>query len=96
MQSKINDTHFGKEKNFMTLMQQQAIDLITKLPDEKIYYLINFLQGFMEIQQIEKNELTSSQKAYQNLQKFRKKGTIDRDYKAELYAALEEKYESIS
>ena len=46
----------------------------------------------MEIQQIEKNELTSSQKAYQNLQKFRKEGTIDRDYKAELYAALEEKY----
>lgn len=96
MQSKINDTHFGKEKKCMTLMQQQAIDLITKLPDEKIYYLINFLQGFMEIQQIEKNELTSSQKAYQNLQKFRKKGTIDRDYKAELYAALEEKYENIS
>lgn len=80
----------------MTLMQEQAIDLITKLPDEKIYYLINFLEGFMDIKQVEKNKLTNSQKAYQNLQKFRQKGTIDRDYKAELYAALEEKYESIS
>ena len=80
----------------MTLMQEQAIDLITKLPDEKIYYLINFLEGFMEIKQVEKNQLTNSQKAYQNIQKFRKKGTIDRDYKAELYDALEEKYESIS
>ena len=80
----------------MTLMQEQAIDLITKLPDEKIYYLINFIEGFMEIKQVEKSKLTNSQKAYQNLQKFRKKSTIERDYKEELYAALEEKYESIN
>ena len=64
----------------MTLMQEQAIDLITKLPDEKIYYLINFLEGFMDIKQVEKNKLTNSQKAYQNLQKFRQKSAVDRDY----------------
>ena len=64
----------------MTLMQEQAIDLITKLPDEKIYYLINFLEGFMDIKQVEKNKLANSQKAYQNLQKFRQKSAIDRDY----------------
>ena len=27
----------------MTLMQEQAMDLIKKMPDDKIYYLINFL-----------------------------------------------------
>lgn len=35
------------------------------------------------------------QKTYINLQKFRHRGTADRDYKAELYSALEEKYGSI-
>lgn len=80
----------------MTLMQEQAMDLIRKLPDEKIYYLINFLEGFTEIKPMENIELSESQKAYQNIQKFRRKSEVDRDYKAELYTALEEKYESIS
>ncbi len=50
----------------------------------------------MEIKQIEKSKLTNSQKAYQNLQKFRQKGIIERDYKEKLYAELEEKYRSIN
>ncbi len=41
------------------------------------------------------DEPTNAQKAYQNLQKFRRRGTADRDYKEELYSALEEKYASI-
>ena len=32
----------------MTLMQEQAIDLIKKMPDEKIYYLIHLLEDFVE------------------------------------------------
>lgn len=79
----------------MTLMQEQAMDLIRKMPDDKIYYLINLLEGLVEATPLYKSGPTNSQRAYQNLQKFRRKGTEDRDYKAELYAALEEKYESI-
>lgn len=79
----------------MTLMQEQAIDLIKKMPDEKIYYLINLLKGLVETPPVYKDELTNSQKAYENLQKFRRRGTTDMDYKAELYSALEEKYGSI-
>lgn len=80
----------------MTMMQEQAMDLIKRMPDEKIYYLINLLEGFVDATPVYKSELTDSQRAYQNLQKFRRKGTEDRDYKAELYAALEEKYESVN
>lgn len=79
----------------MTLMQEQAMDLIKKMPDEKIYYLINLMNGMMETTPINQNELTGAQKAYENLQKFRHRSTVDRDYKAELYSALEEKYGSI-
>jgi len=78
----------------MTLMQEQAMDLIKKMSDEKIYYLINLLDGLVETPPAYKSELTDSQKAYENLQKFRRKGTVDMDYKAELYSALEEKYGS--
>lgn len=78
----------------MTLMQEQAMDLIMKMPDEKIYYLVNLLNGFVETTPIDNEELTNSQKAYENLQRFRRRGTVDMDYKAELYSALEEKYGS--
>ena len=79
----------------MTLMQEQAMDLIKKMPDEKIYYLINLLSDLVETTPIYKNEPTNAQKAYKNLQKFIHRGTVERDYKAELYSALEEKYGSI-
>ena len=79
----------------MTVLQKQAMDLIKRLPDEKVYYLINLLEGLAEPKQTAESELTESQKAYQNLQKFRRRGIEDRDYKAELYAALEEKHENI-
>lgn len=40
----------------------------------------------------DKAELDKSRKAYQALQHYRKSITIERDYKAELVEALEEKY----
>lgn len=79
----------------MTLMQEQAMDLIKKIPDEKIYYLINLLSGLVETPPIYRHESMNAQKAYEKLQKFRHKGTVARDYKAELYSALEKKYGSI-
>lgn len=69
--------------------------LIKKMPDEKIYYLVNLLSDLVETTPTYGNESANAQKAYENLQKFRNRGTVDRDYKAELYAALEEKYGGI-
>lgn len=80
----------------MTLMQEQAMDLIKKMSDEKIYYLIHLLEDFVEPPTLYSTESTVSQRAYQNLQKFRHRGTVERDYKAELCTALEEKYEGIN
>jgi uncharacterized protein YbaP (TraB family) len=76
----------------MTAIKEQAIELINGLSDEKIYYLVNFIKAF------DKNEtaIDESIKAYQELQQYRKKGTVDRDYKNELYSALEEKFESLN
>lgn len=81
----------------MTAMQEQAIEMIKKMPDDKIYYVINILEGIeglMYSSQAEK--ITKSQKAYQNFQRFRKCSLAERNYKEELHAALEEKYEGIN
>lgn len=77
----------------MISMRQQAIDMVNKIPDDKMYYLINILEnieGLMAPSDTE--EKSDSQIAYQELEKYRKKGLTDRNYKEELYAALEEKY----
>lgn len=52
--------------------------------DEKIYYLVNLLNDFVETTPIDSEELANSQKAYENLQRFRRRSTVDMDYKAEL------------
>lgn len=44
----------------MTLMQEQAMDLIMKISDEKIYNLVNLLSGFVETTPIDSEKLTNS------------------------------------
>ena len=88
---------FWEGEEFMTMMQQRAIKIIEKLPDDKVYYVISILEGIEGLESDhDKEKMTKSQKAYQDLQQFRKRGSEERDYKRELYAALEEKYESIN
>ena len=77
----------------MTALQEQAVDLIKRLPDDKVFHVINILEG-MESDTVTPME-TQAQRAYQNLQKYRKSSPIERDYKAELNEALEEKYAGI-
>lgn len=77
----------------MTVMQEQAIEIIKRLPDEKIFYVVNILEGIEGLTQNVSS--TKAQTAYQNLQRFRKCGTVERSYKEELQEALIERYESI-
>ena len=44
----------------------------------------------------DKTELTKLQKTYQELQQYRKSSPTERNYKAELAEALEEKYAGIN
>lgn len=77
----------------MTTLQEQAIEIIKQLPDDKIFHVIHILEGIKELFSSEKEpEKTKSQKAYQELQKYRKSSSVDRDYKTELAEALEDKY----
>ncbi len=80
----------------MTVMQERAFEMIKRLPDDKVYYIVRMLEGIEGL--IPENVMevsTMEQKAYENLQRFRKCSDVEIDYKAELMQALEDKYEGI-
>ena len=80
----------------MTVMQERAFEMIKRLPDDKVYYIVRMVEGIEGL--IPENVMevsTAEQKAYENLQRFRKCSDVEIDYKAELMQALEDKYEGI-
>jgi hypothetical protein len=78
----------------VTTIQEQAIELIRELPDEKVYYLVGLLKSFRTPENKE-HDINESFRAYQELQKYRREGSTDRDYKAEMHSIWEERYEGI-
>ena len=75
----------------MTAMKQRAIELITSLPEDKVFYLVRFLEG-LDGSQTGTAKVTDAQLAYQELQKYRRPGKADADGKAELRTAWERKF----
>lgn len=75
----------------MTITQQHAMEIIKRLPDDKMYYVINILESIEGLAaETGSEELAKSQKAYQKFQRFRKSSSVERDYKEEMHKALEE------
>ncbi|MCM1136877.1 MAG: hypothetical protein NC400_15055 [Clostridium sp.] len=80
----------------MTAMQERAFEMISRLPEDKVYYVVRLLEGIEGlIPQTTAEVKTTEQGAYENLQRFRKSSSVEIDYRAELSEALEEKYEDI-
>ena len=78
------------------MLQEQAIEMIKRIPEDKIYYVVNILQsieGLFTTDSPGKND--KAQTAYQELQRYRKSSQTERNYKAELAEALEEKYAGV-
>lgn len=72
----------------MTVLRQSAIRELEKLPEDKLSFVIQIMQGvngLYQDTQLEKKE------AFARLEQLRKRGTVS-DYDAELVAYREEKY----
>lgn len=82
----------------MSIMQEKAYEMIKRLPDDKLYYIVRMLEGLEGLVPPVRNDdsMTLEQKAYEDLQQFRRCSDVEIDYKEELAQALEEKYESIN
>jgi hypothetical protein len=80
----------------MTVMKERAIDLICRMPEDKLYYVVQLLESVEGLSEnMEEGVKTPQQKALEDLQRFRKRSDVEIDYKTELAKAREEKYAGI-
>ncbi|MDE5597224.1 MAG: hypothetical protein K2J04_05275 [Lachnospiraceae bacterium] len=80
----------------MTMLQEKAVDMISRMSEEKLYYVVQLLESVEGLSEnIESDAKTPAQKALEDLQRFRKRNDVEIDYKAELAKAREEKYAGI-
>ncbi len=80
----------------MTMLQEKAVDMISRMSEEKLYYVVQLLESVEGLSEnMTDGAKTPAQSALEDLQRFRKRGDVEMDYKAELAKAREEKYASI-
>ena len=80
----------------MTVLKERAVDMIRRMPEEKLYYVVQLLESVEGLSEnIESDAKTPAQRALEDLQRFRKRSDVEIDYKAELAKAREEKYAGI-
>lgn len=80
----------------MTVMKERAMNMIRRMPEEKLYYVVQLLESVEGLSEnIVKGFETPEQKALIDLRRFRKQSDVEIDYKAELMRGREEKYANI-
>jgi hypothetical protein len=72
----------------MTALRQSAIREIEKLPEDKLGFVIQIIQG---VNGLYADTDSEKKEAYEQLEKLRRKGTVE-DYDAELASYRDEKY----
>ncbi len=80
----------------MTVMKERAMNIIRRMPEEKLYYVVQLLESVEVLSEksVEGYE-TPEQRALKDLRRFRRRSDTEIDYKAELAKAREEKNANI-
>jgi hypothetical protein len=73
---------------FMTAIRQEAIKMLERMPEDKLGFVIQIMQGVDGLYNDGKPEREG---AFARLEQLRRKGTVT-DYDAELASYREEKY----
>ena len=79
----------------MTQMKERAVELIERIPDEKMFYVINILQNLEEMSSNRPADKKQALEALQNVLQFSGRLPEDFDADKELQEAREEKYGNI-
>ena len=72
----------------MTALRQTAIKELEKLPEDKVSFILQIMQG---VNGLYNDNQSERKEAFTRLEQLRKKGTVT-DYDAELASYREEKY----
>lgn len=73
----------------MTKVREDAIKLLEQIPDDKIIFIIQIIQGMKGL--YENDDMKQREEAFQQLERLKKK-VPNLDYKEELEKYREEKY----
>ena len=73
----------------MTALRKDAIELLEKIPEDKLYFVIQIMQGVNGL--YGDSDLVDKEKAFERLEQVRRK-IPDLDYDKELAEYREEKY----
>lgn len=76
----------------MTQIKKKAVEMIQRMPDDNMLYVINILQNLEAMSTDKAAERERAMEAFQNIQKFRGRLPENFDAENELAEALEEKY----
>ena len=77
-----------KEVCSMTAIRQEAIELLERVPEDKLSFIIQIIQG---VNGLYADTNSERKEAFARLEQLRRKGTVTDD-KAELASYREEKY----
>lgn len=79
----------------MTQIREKTLEMLERLPDEKMVYIFNILQN-IEALSLNEKEQTANEDAFATLMKYSRSLPENFDYKSELETARMEKYGSIN
>lgn len=75
----------------MTQMKEKAVEMIQRMPDEKMFYVVNILQNLEAMSTNKDMEKEQAMAAFRNIQKFRNRLPEDFDADKALAEAREER-----
>ncbi len=76
----------------MTQIKERAVELIERIPDDNMFYVINILQNLEEMSSDKTADKRQAMEALENVLKFSGRLSEDFDADRELEMAREEKY----
>lgn len=76
----------------MTALRKDAMDLLEQMPEDKLYFIVQIMQGVSGLYGTESQSVRD--RAFENLERLRRKAP-QLDYEKELESYREEKNESI-
>jgi len=76
----------------MTRIKEKAVEMIQRMPDDDMFYVINILQNLEEMTAKKDAEREQVMAAFQDILKYRGRLPEDFDADRELAEAREEKY----
>ena len=80
----------------MTLMKKKAVEMIQRMPDEHMLYVINILQNLKAISEDREKDKQKAQAALKDILNMEKKLPENFNPKKELQEARTEKYDNFS